>query len=198
MDNTLWENIEDWFLGLSFVDDKWPQDFYFTLCRLWGKIEDVIWYRPKLFMRNLWVYKKILWSNYWFDSYYLLDLIKTKLEYDAKQYRKNGCTVNANNYALEMEYCALLLKKMTEDKYEESHLIEHDKKWGKVKFTTTPIKNSTSKRMQISRPNAVTEEEEKQQNKEFRQHMEDAWDEKQVDTKKLFNFIGENVYRWWD
>jgi len=193
------EKIEDWFLGLKFVDGKLPEDMYFTWCRLWGKIEDVVWYKPNLFFHNLWTYKKILWSNYWFDSYYLMDLMKTKLEHDAKKYRKFGMTVNADNYAREMEYCALLLKRITDDTYEDEHLEEHDKKWGQLETSTSP--SSTHKNcveMNFKRKRAQTDEEKEQETKEFRQHMQDAWDEKQKDTAKLFDFMKENIYNWWD
>jgi len=197
--NTTKDKIEDWFLELSFIKDKWPQEVYFTWCRLLDKIEDIIWYGPKLFIKNIWIYKKILWSNNWFDSYFLLEIIKTKLDYDATQYKKNGNSVNSVNYAKEMEYCSLLLKRLINDTYEDEHLKYHNIKWGELNTSTVPSKTHPKCiKLIFSRKNIITDKQKKQESKEYIQHIQDAWDEKQVDTEKLFDFMKKNIYNWWD
>jgi hypothetical protein len=189
----VFEKIEDWFLDHSAVKDKKLEKIYFKIYRFFSIFEDIYWYGPKNFLYNIWLYKSVLWSDKWFDSHYFLDLIKFKLKNDSKMYKKYGITVSADYYALQMELCAVLLDKIIKDEYIEPYITVHEKKWGtEIDF------NKKISDIIRNRRSHLSDEEKKQESKEYFDIMTKADKEKNEDIVKVFNIIQQNVMNWWD
>lgn len=196
MFNTWFDKLEDWFLELSFVNGKWPEKLYFSLCRLFNKVKDVLWYGPRNFIKNIYIFREILWSDRWFDYYYFLNMIRVKLEHDAKMHRKYGICVNNFETADQMEYCIKILKKVIDDDYDLEHLKSHDEKWGEYSWSFTKANNGSI--LNMKRPNVKTDEDAEQESKEFVKHVNNAAAEKEGDINHLFETIAKNLQSWWD
>lgn len=196
MYNTWFDKLEDWFLELAFIDGKWPEDFYFMLCRFLSRVQDILWYGPTIFIKNMVRFAPILWSDRWFDYHYLLNMMRVKLEHDAKMYRKYGMCTNSGEAAKQMEHCAELLKKIDDDNYDTEHLEPHDKKWGDMSFNFT--KKDDGSIMMGSRPNVITDEDKELERKEFMEYIEAADIERNNDIKTLFGVMSKNLRTWWD
>jgi len=192
----MFDKIEDWFLSLSFVEDKWPQECYFTLCRFFTMMKDTLWYGPRSFIGNIIKYKKFLWSDRWFDHYYLFNVLKIKLESDSKSYRKYGMCVDADKLADEMDKCISFLNKIIKDEYEEEALKDHDLKWGKLDFNFEKCKGGSL--LNRYRSNVLTKNDEEQERKEFMDYMSIADLNRKNDIKDLFEMISDNILKWWD
>jgi len=195
MYNTWFDRLEDWFLSLKFIEGKWPEDVYFSLCRLKTKCMDILWYGPKNFILNIFIFRTFLWSDRWFDSYYLLNMIRVKLEHDSKMYKKHGIAVGSETASEQMEYCSKLLKKLCDDNYDTEHLKSHDEKWGELSFKKTGDKSGGSC---LKRSKVLSDEEQEQERKEFMEHITTSDIEKKNDIKQLFETIEKNIQSWWD
>jgi len=187
------DRLEEWFLDHPAVHDTKIESFYFKMYRWFNKLKDIFWYGPKNFIYNVWKYKSILWSDKWFDYYYLLNLIKFKLKNDAKKYRKYGMTISADEYALQMEYCAVLIDRINKDEYTEPYIKKHEKKWNINSIDSIDFINSIR-----NRTSHLSDEEQEQEKKEYLDIMLKAENEKHKDIEKVFTFIQHNVLNWWD
>jgi len=194
MYNTWFDKLEDWFLSLRFIDDKWPEDVYFSLCRFKAKCMDVLWYGPKNFVLNIFTFRAFLWGDRWFDSYYLLNMIRIKLEHDSKMYKKYGMAVGSETASEQMEYCSKLLKKLCDDNYDAEHLKSHDEKWGELSFKKLDNSGGSC----LKRSKVLNDEEKEQERKEFMEHITISDIERKNDIKQLFETIEKNIQSWWD
>lgn len=109
------DNLEDKFLELSYIKNTKIEDNYYKLCRLKYTLKNILWKNPLNFLRNIILYRKFLWENMWYDHYYLFNILKLKLEIDAKHYREYGMTTVSENLAREMECCVSLIKRIQEE-----------------------------------------------------------------------------------
>jgi len=195
MYNTWFDILEDWFLSLKFIEDKWPENVYFSLCRFKTKCMDILWYGPKNFIHNIFIFRTFLWGDRWFDSYYLLNMIRIKLGHDSKMYKKYGIAVGSEEVSEQMEYCSKLAGKLCDDNYDSEHLKLHDEKWGELSFKRTGDKSGSSC---LKRSKVLSDEECEQERKEFMEHITMSDIERNKDQKLLFEVIEKNIKSWWD
>ena len=187
------ERIEDKFLDNRFVEDKWPEDVYYSIHRFFGRIDDNF-YRPfKNYFHNLVKYRRFLAQDYWFDHHYLFEMLRDKLEKDALNYRKYGVTTIADKYADQMEYCVDILNRLVDDEYDQIELKPHDEKWGDIEFPT-----KMEGEVRLNRPNVHTKEDNEQESSEFMNHIQTAMNKKDKDVSDLFDYMSLHILKWWD
>jgi len=187
------DKMEDKFLYNKFVEDKWPENVYYSVYRLYNRIDDNLYKPFKNFFYNLVKYRRFLAKDYWWDSYFVFKILRDKLKKDAFNYRRWGITTKSDEYADQMEHCVEILDRITKDEYEKIEMKPHDEKWGEINFDGD-IKEIFSR----ERPNVKTEEDKKIERAEFGNHMEVAWEKKVKDVDDLFDHMKKHILRWWD
>lgn len=192
MDLTLFEKIEEWFLGLKCVNGTKIEDLYFSWYRLYNKIIQSCYRNPKNFFENIITYRKFLVRDMWFDHYYLFSILKDKLENDSKMYKKYGMTVHAKLYANQMNDCVHLLNRIIKDEYDEYELKSHDQKWGEINFNINKHKTWSG------RSGVNTDEDAEIERKEFKKCIYKAHEKRTKDIKDLFDKLNNNILNWWD
>ncbi len=186
----MFDKIEDYFLELKFVRKYHIDDFYFSMCRFLNKL--VFWHTPIGFIKNVIKYRKFLSEDRWWDYAYILSMLHTKISKDAALYEKHGMTTMADHYSRQMKYCADIIDRILEDKYDERELISHNKKWGERSY------NFDDEIFDCTVENANTPEEKEQEKKEFLACLKAAEIQKQKDVNELFKFLSDNILKWWD
>jgi hypothetical protein len=120
------DDLEDWCIGHPLIEDTKIEESYWTLSRFKDTLVEMLWYHPCNFIGNIIKYRKVLWNDRWFDYAYLLYMIQSKLEEDAKLYRKSGMCTTSDKAADEMERTLALLKRITEDEYNDLNQAQKD------------------------------------------------------------------------
>lgn len=155
--------------------------------------ENVIGFPRKAvnFFKNIIIFRKFLWENYWWDHHFIFLMLKIKLEYDAKMHRQHGNCVNSDNYAIQMESCVRILDRLVDDKFCKN-FDEHEKKWGSSSFSIDDKGKFTIKKS----PKA--EQDPEAERKEFRAATV-ADDLDKINTvEELFSIMSKNILSWWD
>jgi hypothetical protein len=189
----MFSKIENWFLNHSAVENTELEHYYFFICRTKNKLEDLYWYGPKNFIKNVWLYREFLWTNHWWDYVYLLEMIRTKLTIDRQYYDKYGTSVSSKIYALEMKLCALILERLIRDDYDSELINKHDKKWRIDQCNGDDFIDCIN-----NRKNHLTGSEKTQEKLEYLQTIKQINENKDKDFEKVFTYIYKNVQNWWD
>ncbi len=133
----------------------------------------------KRFFRNLWDYKRFLWENNWWDSYYIFYSLREKLRVDVKYYKKYGIHLYVQKDIDRMEFCIKLLNRIINDEYLNNALLFFEKEY----------------------PNwldyALTDKC-KYDKKWFRRCSKNSDRQKQQDINYLFKYIGKHIQEFWD
>ncbi len=96
------------------VPYRWlPRTFFTNVSSVLG---DLFWYGPK----NLIRWAPVIWRDSWSDWSFLAEVMEYKISRMAKMFEKYGCHVNAARDAKRMRICALLLRRLIEDKYSDN------------------------------------------------------------------------------
>jgi len=150
-------------------------------------------------IKNLWKWLPIVWGDRDWDHYYLYKLLNFKfknMEYLHKNYShlKDGDII-----ANQLKVVKLLTQRLIEDNYIEEIWNNHDKKWGEIKFnyeSTPAYKNCVE--VFLKRENIKTEEDVKQERKEFRRVTDQEIMLRKQDREYLFKLMNRNIEGWWD
>ena len=148
-------------------------------------------------IKNLWKWKKVIWNDRWYDSYFLFKLLKFKLENMEYKFRKDGMHLNNGKDADKMKICILLLDRIIKDEYHDNIFRYHDKKWGEPELSWDEYDNENSI-LNITHKNVLTEGDKKQENKEFRILSKRESKMKQNDVNYLFKLFSKYILMWWD
>ena len=168
------DKLEDMFLKNKFVEDTKIEDLYYDICRAKNSLIDLIYYKPINFLTNLWSYKSFLWNNAWYDHYFIFDMLKLKLETDAKMYRERGMALDSKNLVKEMEYCVDVLERISKDDYDS------------VCSNDIPFDDII---------NGMGDDKNKDK---FLKCMRRADEARDNDIKELFEYMAKNILKWWD
>jgi len=148
-------------------------------------------------IKNLWKWKSIIWNDRWWDSYFLFKILKFKLEQMEENFRERGIHVSAEKEADKMKICVLLLDRLIKDEYDENVFKHHYEKWGEPEFSSSEINDELSQ-LHITHKNVITEEDEKQERKEFRILCKKPYKMEKQDVEYLFKLLSKNILTWWD
>ena len=86
-------------------------------------------------LKNLWKWRKVIYKDRDWDHYYIYEILKTKLQFQADYMRKHGYTESAAECAKEMLECVDLIDKVQNEYYLDlgmKELFEND--WSDAQF----------------------------------------------------------------
>lgn len=96
------------------VPYRWiPRTFFENV---WSVLEDLFWYGP----RNMIRWAPVIWLDGDFDWASLADIMQYKITRMSNYFEKHGSYVDVKKDARQMRVCALLLKRLSEDKYSDN------------------------------------------------------------------------------
>jgi len=150
-------------------------------------------------IKNLWKWLPIVWKDRDWDHYYLYKLLNFKFKNMEYLHRNYSNLKNGDIIAHQLKVVKLLTQRLIEDNYIEKIWNNHDKKWGEIKFNyeATPIyKNCVE--VFLKRENIKTEEDVKQERKEFRRMTDQEIMLRNQDREYLFKLMNKNIEGWWD
>ena len=82
---------------------------------VWGPVTDFIGHL-KLFPKNVWKWRKILWNDRDWDYYYILESLRFKIEKTANAIEKGfWATEQSSRHVRRMRVCVKLLERILED-----------------------------------------------------------------------------------
>lgn len=94
------------------------------------------WYKIKNFLRNIYIYRKILSADYSFDYGYLLNLEKSKLQLMLKSFKDEPHT----DHTSDIRWISICIK-LIDIIQEEDSAIEYDDALDSMKFKLTKYVN---------------------------------------------------------
>ena len=141
---------------------------------------------------NLVYWFPIIWQDKNWDHYYLLVILRHKMNSMVKFYDgPHAWGLDSPVLAHEMKLCRILLDRLIEDDYNREGYDEHDKKLGEFEFTTNEKGNLT-----ITRSNRNINEELEQE--EYKAVYKKEESLRETDIENLFKIIRENLQKLWD
>jgi hypothetical protein len=143
-----------------------------------------LWKGLKRSIQSFILWFPVLFSDRWFDSYYLLKIIERKCQHDSKMYRNHGHGIDADVIAYELEEVAAIGHRLQDldASYYDEHFNPHIEKWKEAH------KESLYPRAEASR---------KQEHDEYVAAMKKGNDALQVDLDRLGELF-KKVHTWSD
>jgi len=68
-------------------------------------------------LKNLWKWRKVIYSDRDWDHWHILEILKTKLKFQAEHFIKDGVTESAGKHAKQMLECVDLVDKVQTEYY---------------------------------------------------------------------------------
>lgn len=156
------------------------------LRRLFWRIAEVVLFIP------------VIWNLYTWDFTGLFAVLEHWLSRMRKEQEKDIWHSNNHIHANNIRICEILCQRLRCENYDEAFFEEHDKRWGKAKYTFVPSDTHKDCRvMKSHRTNIITDRDRILERKEFRaiiDHAEKLW---QQDITYLFKMLRKNVRKWW-
>ena len=149
-------------------------------------------------VKNLIRWFPIIWQDRNWDQHFIYVILHKKLTLMEKGLR-NGCHLYADKTADQVKICVLLLDRLIKDKYHENAFQRHEQKWGEAEFNFEDLKKDPELcRLLITHPNVKTEEDEKQERKDFKNATDHTEEMIEQDLELLFKIMRKNIRGWWD
>ncbi len=154
-------------------------------------------------VQNLFEFFKVIWAWRFWDFHYFLKVLVLMLKLMEKNFSEYGNHLYVEKDVKNMKIVRLLLERVLEDDYHSMVYKSHDEKWGKLNTGSTPCewdKNGlpTMYEMNFSRSNAVTEEQEEQEQKEFKKLIRKPDQLRYRDLKYALDLMSKQLLHWWD
>lgn len=155
------------------------------------------WHDIKQGIKNLIGWFPIVWKDRDWDYNFLLLLMRFKLKRMEKEFRSYNDTIVSNKLSADkIRECVLLLDRIIEDKY--TAFDKHDKKWGEPDFKFVNTDNPELTELKIVRPNVKTDEDERQERKEWSRCLKHEDALKEQDWKRFYDNLIKYMKGWWD
>jgi hypothetical protein len=169
-----------------------------------GKIKDW-YYNIKRGVPNLIIWFPTIWQDRSWDHYFIWAMLHRKLVIMEKHIRNHSHHLHRKRDADQIKIAVILLKRLLDNNYHDNVFRNHDKKWGESHFNwkeTNEFYSDTHKEklysLDITRDNANTEKEKKQERKEFRILSKKVAEVEQQDINYLFEYMAKHIQGWWD
>lgn len=172
------EKIDDIIYGLHSYRSKWRGRY--------ERFTEIIKFIPTLWHCVTWDFSSIYKILYhWLGRVYI-------------------CIVTSNvkhvGYESDLKKISIIrnsLKRLYEDDYDFIYK-EHDERWGRLEFNTFPSKSHPELYQCVSRrQNAVSDDDKKQERKEYRFLMKRESEIRKQDIDTVFNYLKKYHVRWW-
>lgn len=151
--------------------------------------------------KNLIRWFKIIWNDRNWDYCFIYIILHKKLDLMEKHIRKHSNHTTSKKDADKIKKCVLVLDRLIKDEYFDMAFIEHNKKWGNSRMVTKDVIIEGESKLQcydVIYPNVKTEDDKKQQLKDFKRSIERENALKQQDIEFLFEVMKRNIQTWWD
>jgi len=153
----------------------------------------------KIGFKNLIKWFAVIWKDRQWDHYYIYVILRHKLHLTEQFIRHYGCHIRHIEDANNIKKCVLLLDRLIKDDYYENVYKHHDEKWGDTNFSFTDSTDYPNcSELHITYENVKTEEDKKQQEKEYKRLMNKPQELKDQDLDLLFKTIRKYIQTWWD
>ena len=148
-------------------------------------------------IENLIKWFPVIWQDRDWDHYYLYVILKRKLKHMEHLHIHYSHLMSAEQTAAQIKICVDLLDRLVKDEYDESAYKTYYEKWGKPKFNWIPVDNECSS-LEITNEKVKTEEDKKQETKDFRRAGDHERNMRKQDIEYLFNHMRKHIEGWWD
>lgn len=156
------------------------------------------WYNFKKNVKNLYVYRKIIWNDRTWGYDKLIDLIIFKLRLDANAFEKRNITESSATHVQEMRECANLLEKWIKDEYMDKYSEKHNEKWGKSDMIFETIDSDGTSRLINDTDEKLSPELREQKRTEYNEYSELADLERKRDLNNALRIMALHIEEWWD
>lgn len=151
--------------------------------------------------RNVIRWLPTIWKDEDWDDSFIVDILIKKLEHQRDFFLSDRAySAKAEETAAEIQKAidGLVKTKDSWEHYEEPAHNELDKKWGEIEFKIEPGERLGFKELHISPPNVKTKEDRVQYVKELMDTMELTMRRYKKDKRAVYQFIADNIDKWWD
>ena len=156
--------------------------------------------RMKRFVRHIvrvsrWI--PIIWQTQDFDYRYTLDILSHSLGELEQHLLSHNIHVGAERDAKRIRYVCQMINRHIEEKSSNMEYERHDKKWGKAVGVWIPIPDSKFSEWRSERLLARTEQERRQERKDFRRAIKKGQQLEQRDWNEIWDTIKKYGRGWW-
>jgi hypothetical protein len=189
---TRWERLRCWF---------WDTAFY----KFYNDVSWKFFFKPIRDVKKMWQwYWNVFENDFDFDAAYIYKILAYKMRRVLKCL-ENGHAVQEPQDLKALKLAIKLADRLfADDYYFDAPHRRHDKKWGELQSWTMKEENSEDRpggpyyRWHSKRPNAITEE----QQKEEREDMKKVWEEEDFlrkrDERWFHGIVMKYRRNWWD
>jgi len=149
-------------------------------------------------IKNLIEWFPIIWKDRWWDHWFIYAVLHRKLSLMEHNFRHHGVSANRKHDADKIKLCVLLLERLRDDNYFEMAYKQHHEKWGEPEFDWIDTDDPDLVELKIKHDNVITEEDKKQERKEFKTATEHENYLRQQDLEMLFGLMRKHIQCWWD
>jgi len=140
----------------------------------------------------------IIWNDRDYDQIFFFKIMYHKLLSMKKFFESDeALAVPAKKNAKDIDKALKILERIIADEYEENAFMWHDKKWGDIEMSSVKLPSGNYK-LNMTRENVITQEDEEKEKKEFHRCFEHAGKQTKQDLEYLFKIIQKYVLEWWD
>lgn len=192
------------FYEFEYSDVWWKEWIYNTV----KFIQDWTYYNPYGFFENLkrvYAYGKLGWNNYDWEGHYLYKVMQFKLKRMQHELTHNSHAIPNQHNEMKALALAIKLGDRLYDDYQSYHHFHdlHNKKWGEAEMKSVPCTwdengKPRSYSVDFSRANARTNEEKKQERKEFLEAVNKDERRKIRDREIYFKILAKYLPYMWD
>ncbi len=173
------------------------EEIVFQVDWYYNKFIGIVYYKPKYGIYNLFTWFIVIWTDRNYDYFFIYYLLKKKLKLLSKHIDKHSLHVYKNKSIKKIKICLLLIDRIIKNDYYLMVYKDHNKKWGESKFNFEDCEEKGCKKVIIDRINVITEEDKKQQMKEYKRLMKHEGMLLKQDKDYLFNLIRKHHEEWW-
>lgn len=148
-------------------------------------------------IENLVRWFPVIWKDRNWDHAFIYIILKHKLYLTEQLIRNYGIHIKNIEDADKIKTCILLLDRLIKDEYHENVSKKYYKRWGHPKFNWIE-KNEKYSELEINHKNVKTEEDQKQEKKDFHRICKLENRLRKQDIRYLFNMMCKHIEGWWD
>lgn len=99
-------------------------------------------------LKNLWKWRKVIYKDRNYDHWFIYEILKTKLKFQAEYMQKHGITESSSEVAAQILECVDLIDKVQNEYYIDEALNGLDSDWNDDQFNEA-IKKDEEAREQL-------------------------------------------------
>lgn len=145
----------------------------------------------------------IIWKDRHWDHAYILDILENKIRFTRENIGRWNRHTTAKRDCQNMRIAEILIRRIREDNYDDSFMVEHEAKWGKLDWRKDAPKDNVLFDNKFSKSGLVrakvnSQEQWEQEGKDHRRIIDHCQYQKSQDYDYLFKHLKKHLERWWD